>query len=360
MRWSWRLFRVGGIGIYVHATFFLLLIWFGALSYMVRHRWQDAWSAVIFILVLFAIVVLHELGHAMTAKRFGIRTRDITLLPIGGVARLERMPEDPKQELAVALAGPAVNVLLALLLFCVLGMEKQVGSIHDLARPGQHFLSNLMWANVFLAAFNLVPAFPMDGGRVLRALLAIRLNYVRATNIAANIGQALAFAFVIAGLFWNPFLILIAIFVWMGAAQEASMVQMRSNLANVPVSRVMITDFRTLTPDEPLSHAVDHLLAAYQQDFPVVNDGKMVGLLTRKALVNGLAQLGPNAAVEQVMTREFPSTQPTEPAESAFLKLQQTRVHAMTVLRDGGPMGILTSEHIGEFLMVRAALNGAT
>ena len=138
------------------------------------------------------------------------------------------------------------------------------------------------------------------------------------------------------------------------------MAQMRSNLANVPVSHVMITDFRTLTPDEPLSRAVEHLLAAYQQDFPVVNDGKMVGLLTRAALVNGLAQLGPNAAVDQVMTREFPSAQPTEPAEGAFLKLQQTRAHAMAVLRDGGPMGILTSEHIGEFLMVRAALNGAT
>lgn len=327
---------------------------------MARHRWQDAWFAVIFILVLFGIVVLHELGHAMTAKRFGIRTRDITLLPIGGVARLERMPEDPKQELAVALAGPAVNLLLAILLFCVLGMERQVASIHELARPGSHFLSNLMWINLILAGFNLLPAFPMDGGRVLRALLAIRLNYMRATNIAANIGQAMAFAFGIYGLFRNPLLILIAVFVWMGAAQESSMVQMRSSLADVPVSRVMITDFRTLTPDEPLSHAVEHLLAACQQDFPVVSGGKMVGLLTRTALVNGLAQLGPNAAVEQVMTREFPSALPTEPAESAFLKLQQTHVHAMAVLRDGGPMGILTSEHIGEFLMVRAALNGAT
>src|SRR5215469_5869229 len=148
MRWSWRLFRARGIGIYVHVTFFLLLIWFGAVSYTARHRWQDAVSSVIFIVVLFAIVVLHELGHAMTARRFGIRTRDITLLPIGGVARLERMPDDPKQELAVALAGPAVNVLLAILLFSILGMEKQVASVYELARPGQHFLSNLMWMNV--------------------------------------------------------------------------------------------------------------------------------------------------------------------------------------------------------------------
>jgi CBS domain-containing protein len=200
----------------------------------------------------------------------------------------------------------------------------------------------------------------MDGGRVLRALLATRMNYVRATNIAANIGQAMAFVFGIAGLFVNPLLVLVALFVWMGAAQEAVVVQMRSNLADVPVSRVMITDFHTLAPDEPLSHAVDQLLAAYQQDFPVVDNGKMVGLLTRSSLVNGLTQLGSHAEVSRVMDREFPSVQPTEPAEAAFLKLQQSHSRALPVLREGGLLGILTSEHISEFLVVRAALNGAS
>lgn len=358
MRWSWRLFRAGGVGIYVHVTFFLLVIWIGLANFLVKHRWEDAVAGVIFILVLFTIVVLHEFGHAMTAKRFGIRTRDITLLPIGGVARLERMPEDPKQELAIALAGPAVNVLLAALFFAVLAMMGQLTFAHDVVWSGNYVLWTLVKINLILAAFNLIPAFPMDGGRVLRALLATRMNYVRATNIAANIGQAIAFAFGIAGLFGNPILILVAVFVWMGAAQEAGMVRMRSNLADVPVSRVMITDFRTLTPDEPLSHAVDHLLAAYQQDFPVVNDGKMVGLLTRAGLVDGLTQLGSHAAVSQVMEREFPSVQPGEPAETAFLKLQQSNSRAMPVLRDGGLLGILTSEHIGEFLMVRSALSG--
>lgn len=363
MRWSWRLFRVGGVGIYVHVTFFLLLAWVGVANFLLRHRWEDALAGVIFILVLFTIVVLHEFGHAMTAKRFGIQTRDITLLPIGGVARLVRMPEDPKQELAVALAGPAVNMLLAVLFFAVLAMANQFSStqesLGEFARGGGHFLWDLVKINLILAVFNLLPAFPMDGGRVLRALLATRMNHVRATAIAAKIGQVMALLFGIAGLFGNPLLILIAVFVWMGAAQESSIVQMRSTLANVPVSRVMITDFRTLTPDEPLSHAVDHLLAAYQQDFPVVNDGKMVGLLTRAGLVKGLTQLGSDAAVSEVMEREFPSAQPTEPAETAFLKLQQTHSRAMPVLRDGGLLGILTSEHIGEFLMVRTALDGA-
>lgn len=360
MRWSWRLFRAGGVGIYVHVTFFLLLIWVGVEDYLVKHRWEDALAGIIFILALFTIVVLHEFGHAMTARRFGVQTRDITLLPIGGVARLDRMPEDPKQELAIAIAGPVVNVLLAVLFFSVLAMENQFSATHPLAGVGNHFIWNLVRINVVLAVFNLLPAFPMDGGRVLRALLATRMNYVRATNIAASVGQAMAFAFGIAGLFFNPLLVLVAVFVWMGAAQEAGMVRMRSNLADVPVSRVMITDFRTLAPDEPLSNAVDHLLAAYQQDFPVVDNGKMVGLLTRSALVNGLAQLGSNAEVSRVMQREFASVQPTEPAEAAFLKLQQTHSRALPVLREGGLLGILTSEHIGEFLMVRAALNGAT
>lgn len=359
MKWSWRLFRAGGVGVYVHVTFFLLLIWFGVTSYLVRHRGEDALNSIIFILVLFTIVVLHEFGHAMTAKRFGIETRDITLLPIGGVARLDRMPEDPKQELAIAIAGPAVNVLLAALFFAVLAMENRLTAF-SLTGPGNYLLWNLVRINLALAVFNLIPAFPMDGGRVLRALLAIRMNYARATRIAARIGQVIALIFGIAGLFGNALLILIAIFVWMGAAQESGMVQLRSTLADIPVSHVMITDFHTLTPDEPLSRAVEHLLAAYQQDFPVVEDGKMVGLLTRSGLVNGLAQLGSNAAVSEVMERDFPSAQPSEPAEKAFLKLQQSRSRAMPVLRDGGLLGILTSEHISEFLMVRTALNGET
>src|SRR5579871_333859 len=166
MKWSFRLFRVGGVGIYVHVTFFLLLIWVGVENYLVEHRWEDAVSGIIFILALFAIVVLHEFGHAMMARRFGVQTRDITLLPIGGVARLERMPKDPKQELAIAIAGPAVNVLLAVLFFCVVAMERQLPTTGEHAGVGTHFLWYLVRINIVLAVFNLLPAFPMDGGRV--------------------------------------------------------------------------------------------------------------------------------------------------------------------------------------------------
>ena len=251
MKWSWKIGRIAGIGVYMHVTFLILLGWVGASYYLVRHRWEDAMSGLGFILALFGIVVLHELGHALAARRYGIRTRDITLLPIGGVARLERMPEDPKQELVVALAGPAVNVVLAALLFAVLMAGRGISAMSDFAVGGGDILSKLLWVNVALALFNLLPAFPMDGGRVLRALLAIRMDYVRATRIAANIGQGMAFLFGFLGLFSNPFLVFIALFVWMGATQEAGMVEMKSALDGVPVERVMITGFRTLAPTRP-------------------------------------------------------------------------------------------------------------
>lgn len=268
MKSSWRIGRIAGIDVHLHFTFLILLGWVALSHYLQRQNWQDALSGLAFIIALFTIVVLHELGHALTARRFGIRTRDITLLPIGGVARLERIPEKPRQELLVALAGPAVNVVLAGLLFAVLIVGSELSAAKDVKLVGGHFLAKLMWINVSLAVFNLVPAFPMDGGRVLRAVLAMRMDYTRATSIAASIGQGLAWVFGFIGLFTNPFLLFIALFVWMGAAQEAGQAQMKSALAGLPVSRVMMTDFRALAPEDTLARAVEHILAGCQQDFP--------------------------------------------------------------------------------------------
>jgi Zn-dependent protease len=363
MKWSWRLFKVAGIGLYVHVTFLLLLLWIGLTSFGARHRWEDALGGLLFVIALFAIVVLHELGHALTARRFGIGTRDITLLPIGGVARLERMPEDPKQELAVALAGPAVNVLLAALIFSILGMTRQLAELNlaglePAMLTKENFLSQLMQVNIMLAIFNLLPAFPMDGGRVLRALLATRLNYARATRIAATVGQTMAFGFGMAGLFGNPFLILIALFVWMGAAQEAGVVQLRSLLNGVPVSRVMITEFRALSADDTLGRAVEYLLAGYQEDYPVLTEGKLIGVLTRKALVNGLARLGTAMPVADAMEKEFETTDPGDQAETVFMRLQTGKHGLIAVVQGDQLVGVVTTEHIREYLMVQAALTG--
>jgi Zn-dependent protease/CBS domain-containing protein len=359
---------VAGIDVHVHVTVLLLPLCIGLTHFSVRHRWSDAWIGVAFILILFLIVVLHELGHALTARRFGIRTHDITLLPIGGVARLERMPEQPKQELLVALAGPAVNLCLAFLFFAIAGAQQQLAEWTHVGMAGAGFLASLMWVNVALALFNLVPAFPMDGGRVLRALLATRLSYVRATNVAATVGQTIALIFGFIGLsslffgqlgpFSNPFLVFIALFVWMGAAQEAGLVQLKSALGGIPVNRLIITDFRTLSPTDPLSRAVEHLLAGWQHDFPVIDGGRPVGLLTRSALVRGLAQLGQDAPVGDVMLRRFATVDPSETADAALSRLRADDGQTILAAKDGQLHGILTRDNVGEFLMIQAALRG--
>ncbi len=220
MKWSWRIGRIAGIDVYIHATFLILLAWVGIGHYMAHADIWDAARGVGFILALFGVVVLHELGHALAARRYGIRTRDITLLPIGGVARLERIPDNPRQELVVALAGPAVNVALAGGLYVVIGLVDTLETLTQAQNVGGSFLSELMWANVALAVFNMLPAFPMDGGRVLRALLAARMPHVQATQIAAAVGQAMALLFGFVGLLaGTPLLIFVALFVWLAAAQ---------------------------------------------------------------------------------------------------------------------------------------------
>jgi Zn-dependent protease/predicted transcriptional regulator len=312
-------------------------------------------------LTLFGIIVLHELGHALAARRYGIATRDITLLPIGGVARLERMPDKPSQELVVAIAGPAVNVVLAVLFYLVLafGAGVRLAPVNEAIRIGSGFLSQLVWINVALVLFNLLPAFPMDGGRVLRALLAMRLDYVRATQIAAAIGQAMAIAFVLAGLFGNPFLIFIGLFVWLGAAQEASMVQMRHALAGIPVMRAMITDYQTLRADDPLSTAIDHVLAGFQQDFPVTENGHVVGVLSHGDLAPALAQHGPDVRVNEVMRRDFITTSPRDMLEPAFARLQEGGCHTSPVVDNGRLIGLLTTENVTEVLMIQEAMRAA-
>lgn len=363
MKWSWQIGKLAGIPLRMHATFFLIIVW---VVFLHAGRGTAATlEGVAFVLLLFACVVLHELGHALTARRYGIRTRSIVLLPIGGVARLEKMPDKPSQELLVALAGPAVNVVIAAVLYAVLTLSGHLVPMAQLDVEGGPFWQRMMLVNVMLVVFNLLPAFPMDGGRVLRALLALATNYNRATQIAAVVGQAMAMLFGLLGLLskpFNPFLLLIAAFVWIGASQEASWVQIRTALAGIPVHQAMLREYHTLEAGDHLGHAMSLILAGSQQDFPVVDgDRKVTGILTRHDLMRGLHEHGENGSVESTMHDRFQTTHATETLESAFVRLQRDDSRTMPVLDDQGQLtGLLTSENVGEFLMIHAALDRAS
>ena len=354
MPWSWKLVRIAGIDVNVHATFFMLIAWIALIHWNESQSLAAVVEGVGFILALFGCVVLHEFGHALMAARYGIRTRDITLLPIGGVARLERMPDVPIQELWVALAGPAVNVVLAIMLFAWLQASGAWESVGRIGVTTGTFAERVMLANVFLAVFNLLPAFPMDGGRALRALLATRMEYTRATQRAAMIGQGMAILFGFVGLQGNPMLIFIALFVWIGAGQEASMAQMKSALAGIPLRRAMLTHFRTLTPTSTLGDAVDLLLTGSQQDFPVVANGRIEGMLTRSDLVKALPHRGRTALAADSM-RECPVAEASEMLETVLGRLQGRECHTIPVLERGVLIGLVTMDNVGEFVMIHAA-----
>jgi Zn-dependent protease len=364
VKWSWRIARIAGIDVHVHATFLLLLGWVGLSSYQRTRSPAGALAGVGFVLLIFLVVLLHEYGHALAARRYGIPTRDITLLPIGGVARLERMPKEPRQELVVALAGPAVNVVLALVLWIGL---RALGTPDPIAPADDRFLSRtlaerLLSVNVWLAGFNLIPAFPMDGGRVLRAVLAMRSgNHARATAQAARVGRFFALIFGLVGLFVvrNPMLVFVALFVWLAAAGEANAVQEESTLAGVALDRVMITDVRTIEPEQPLSHVVGLILAGFQQDFPVMEGGVIVGVLTRRDFLRALGELGEQAPVRAAMRRDFQVATPDEPVEQALARLQVCGCHALPVVRGRELLGLLTLDNVGEYVMIRAALQRA-
>lgn len=357
MRWSWKLGEFAGIGVYMHATFLLLVGWVALIHWLQGRTLAAVLAGVGFILALFLCVVLHEFGHALTARRFGIKTRDITLLPIGGVARLERMPEKPGQEFVVALAGPAVNVVIAggLLAGLLLRSPWNLPSAGSVTSGG--LIERLLVANVFLVLFNLLPAFPMDGGRVLRALLAMRMNHARATGIAAAIGKGMAGLFGFAGLFGNPMLLLIALFVWIGATQEAAAAQMKSSFAGATVRDAMLTDFRALSPRDSLADATKLLLAGSQTDFPVVDEGRVVGILDHAALFRALEERGDTALVGAVMRPAFVTLRSDQPLDEALAEARAEGGLTMAVAEDDRFVGLLTPENVGEFVMIRRALS---
>jgi Zn-dependent protease len=358
MKWSWKIGTFAGIKVYVHATFIFLIAWFMLIEWGQSHSWYAVAGAVLFILALFTCIVAHEFGHALVARRFGVQTRDITLLPIGGVSSLERIPDNPAQEFWVAIAGPAVSIGIAFLLLPLVVVSGTNARLSPTGPWGNvPFVEQLMLANVVLAIFNLLPAFPMDGGRIFRSLLAKRMDYARATRIAANVGQLVAVGFAMGGLFANPFLLLIALFVWVGADQEAAFAKLKSVLSGIPVSSATVTDFNTISPSKTLQTPIELMLHGSQQDFPVMDNGRLVGMLTRKELLSALSQKGPDTLVSDVMRKDYPTVSSSEMLEAVSQKLLAADCQVLLVVDGGELRGLLTVENLAEFVMFQSAMH---
>ena len=355
---SLRLFRIKGIDIRVHITFPLILIWaaiqFGWLNGL---GIQGAFFGVIVTLLLFAIVVLHELGHSMAALTYGVPVKQIVLLPIGGVAQLARMPEKPIQEFIIAIAGPLVNVGLGIILLLIApyaGFDFTMGSISanlvDLARASMSSVfAYIFISNLFLAVFNLLPAFPMDGGRILRAILATRMSYPRATAIAVTIGQALAWMLGLYGFLGGGFfMVLIAIFIYVGAGQEGQLVQLRSVLGNIRVEQAYSRHTQTLSPDSTLKDAVDLTLNSFQADFPICDGTSLVGIVTHKKLIQALSSYPPETPVRRIMVEDIPSVEPDVGLFEVQKLFSELELDALPIVDQGIFLGIITSKDLNE------------
>ena len=354
MSWSFPIGRILGSEIRVHATFFLLLLWIGAAAWMNAGA-TAAVMNVVFILALFACVVAHEFGHALMARRYGIKTPDITLLPIGGLARLDHMPEDPRQEIAVALAGPAVNVVIWLVLVGVFSAGMSVDPIVQLDDPAGGFLGRLAAVNLFLAVFNLIPAFPMDGGRVFRALLSMVMSRARATEVAARAGHVVAFVFAFLALTGgNLLLLLIAFFVFIAASAESADVLMRETARSLTARAAMITSFESLAPGESLSAAANSLIRTTQHEFPVLDDGVLVGFLPRQAIFSAVGDDTLGRRVEEAMVEDVPRVNLHAPLSDVLDAMAATSSPAVAVEdRSGAFLGYVTRENIGELMVLR-------
>ena len=355
MKGSLKLGKIAGIGLFVHWTFSLLILFIVYTNYKAgQNSIQILWS-VLFILCIFLTVFMHELGHALTAKKFGIKTKDITLLPIGGVAQLERLPEKPSEELMVAFAGPMVNIVLALLTSLFISLpntsEEMVAELENGVNADNFFL-NFYLVNIILAFFNLIPAFPMDGGRVLRALLSYKLERHQATKIAARIGQALAIGFVLLGFYSNPFLIFIGIFVFMGAQIESEYTESKYMLKGYKVRDVLMKQYPTIDYNETLETAVKLMLDSQNKHFLVTENGIPMGTLNREQIIAALAKKEGETRLSSIMDRELILLQADDLLEDIFELVYKNKSTLMLVIDDNQLIGTLDTENLLEFILI--------
>ncbi|OCC25117.1 protease [Croceicoccus estronivorus] len=353
MGWSLALGKFGETTVRLHWSFLLFLFWIGVMAFL-REGAGAAIGGIVFLTLLFFCVVLHEFGHILAARHFGVKTPEVLLLPIGGVSRLERFPEEPRQELVIALAGPVVSLAIGLGLLLLFGFP---AFSPDAAEGGiAQVLGQLGWINLFLAVFNLLPAFPMDGGRVLRALLAARLGYARGTRIAAGAGQIAAAVFGFLGLLsGNVILIFIALFVFLAAGGEAGLAQMRNATLGLTAADVMITDFESLRVEEPVSAAADALIRTSQREFPVIDSaGLLQGVLARDDIIKALHQ-NPAMPAREAMQADVPVVSARHSADALVRLLQQGAPMVVVADPAGRPVGFVTWENMLEHVMIQNA-----
>ena len=357
MKWSISAGKIFGIKLRIHLTFFLLLLFVFA-SVMSERGVKAGLMSALFICAIFACVVIHEVGHSLIARRFGKEARSITLLPIGGMAEMDEIPRKPMQEIAVSLVGPLINLLIAGLLYVLAGRQTGASIPGLYPESASAFISGLIGVNIMLAIFNLIPAFPMDGGRVLRAILAFKLDYVRATSLAVAVGQAVAVFFVFFGLFYNLWLAIIGIFLYLGAGSEKQQVILQSLLADVPAGEAMITEYISLRSDDSLADALEHFHHGCQQDFPVVGDNGIKGILTRDRILASIHTKGVNIPVSEVMDTDFVSVSPNMGLDQVYKKFMAGQKTAVVVVEDGQLKGIIGLDGISRYFMINAALKG--
>ncbi len=356
MNWSLRLGRVRGIELFVHWTLLIVMGWIAGLLIFAGQTLLTAVLGVGFLLSIFACVVLHEFGHAFMAERYGIRTVDITLLPIGGIARLERLPDDPREELKIALAGPAVNVAIAAALLLSSKLLQALSPSAEVVAISVRLVSDLMWINIGLAAFNMLPAFPLDGGRALRSFLALHLDHAEATQFAATLGKAFAILIGLVGLFSSWWLLFVALFVYFGADHEAHQVVTRVAPRELVAQReivirnAMLTQFHVLTRHDTLEMAANEWFDCLQPDFPVMDHGRLVGVLDSDHLIKALAESGPEEHVGNVMERDWSAVEDSDALETAFEKLREDGHVSLPVMHDGRLVGVVTMQSIGQWM----------
>jgi len=362
MRGNITLGKFAGIKVRIHWSFWLIILWIIFLDISRGNTLGGMLWNVFFILSIFLCVVLHEFGHALTARRFNIGTRQITLLPIGGVASLEKMPENPKEELLVAIAGPVVNLVIALVLILFIPVDRylemnpeQLEESLSMVRAG-NFLFYLLSANIMLVAFNMIPAFPMDGGRVLRALLSLKLGRIRATEAASTLGQMIAALFFILGLLYNPILILIAIFVWFGARGENVMMQQISLLKGYKVKDAMMTDFTVLNKEQTVEDVIDIIIAGTERDFVVSENGRAAGIVNHSSIRDVLREKGRNVAVREIMNTDFEVLNADEELTEIYRKVMASNNDFFPVMENGSLAGVIDMNNINEFMMFRSSI----